>query len=296
MQELYDITDIKKQLETTNSDTFNIISEKNKYTLYNFPSSPNLQQKTITYTSNGIKDLVPDDGYEGISQAKINIIVPQQSLQEKTITYTTRGTQTLLPDTNYDGISKATININVPQPVFNEITANISDNGTYNYTPSPSTDGISKVTINVNVLQYFIDKLNCYYLNTSHIQNLREISTIIVYGPTTESDIKWTNRWGRFIGYSDTASITLSSSWAFIIMWKGSDNEAYIQLQRSTSIPIRKGVLTWVHVLEEDTSTVILRCMDSSKNDRALFVSYVEEFSEPRDFIDLYFFYHTIFK
>lgn len=153
MQELYDITDIKNQLETTNSNTFNIISEKNKYTLYNFPSSTNLQQKTITYTSNGIKDLVPDDGYDGISQAKINIIVPQQSLQEKTVTYTTRGKQTLLPDTNYDGISKATININVPEPVFNEITANISDNGTYEYTPNPSTDGISKVTVNVNVLQ-----------------------------------------------------------------------------------------------------------------------------------------------
>lgn len=92
---------------------------------------PTLEE--ITATKNG--EVVPSDGYDGLSKVIVNV---QPTLQEKNAT--TNGAVT--PDVGYDGLSKVVVNV---RP---ELQAkNVTENGTV--TADDGYYGLSSVVVNV---------------------------------------------------------------------------------------------------------------------------------------------------
>ena len=95
---------------------------------------PILQEKTTT--SNG--EVLPDEGYDGLSKVTVNVPDTEPTLQEKSTT--SNGSVT--PDEGYDGLSK--VNVNVQPKLQSKST---TSNGTVK--PSTGYDGLSQVTVNV---------------------------------------------------------------------------------------------------------------------------------------------------
>ena len=201
-------------LEITSNGNYNV---KNKeFASVNVPASasPTLQEKSATITENGTTILTPDENYDGLSKATINVNIPAPTgslditangtydvtnkasavvnvptssapvLQEKTTTITKNGTTTVTPDSNYDGLSKNTITVNVPTKTLG--TKTITENGTYNAS-GDNLDGYSQVQVSVvesGIDDYFINNVSSYKYKAMEL--IKSIPPITIESTVTE--------------------------------------------------------------------------------------------------------------
>lgn len=109
----------------------------------------NLQNKSVTVTSNGSQDITADSGYDGLSKVALTTNV-QPTLQTKSVTISSNGSTTVTKDSGYDGMTEVNITTNVsPNNQTKNIT--ITENTTTTVTPDANYDGLSQVEITTNV-------------------------------------------------------------------------------------------------------------------------------------------------
>jgi hypothetical protein len=68
---------------------------------------PVLQEKIVTESG----DVLPDEGYDGLSKVIVDVPIPEPVLQEKTVTITENGIIEITPDEGYDGLSKVDVDV-----------------------------------------------------------------------------------------------------------------------------------------------------------------------------------------
>lgn len=108
-----------------------------------------LQEKSVNYTQNNDYQVLPDEGFDGMTKVNVSVDVAVPTIQNsKTVNINTNGTQTISPDNGYDVVEQVVVNTNV-QPRLQEKTVNVllSDTTT-NIQPDSGFDGMSAVTVN----------------------------------------------------------------------------------------------------------------------------------------------------
>lgn len=111
----------------------------------NYVPKSNVQEKSVTYTTNGDYVLEPDGSYEGISRADIKVELP---LESKAVTYTTNGDYVLTPDGSYEGMSRADIKVELP---LESKSVTYTANGDYTLEPSEGYEGLQDVAIHIEI-------------------------------------------------------------------------------------------------------------------------------------------------
>lgn len=108
-----------------------------------------LQEKSVEYTENNDYQVLPDEGFDGMTKVNVSVDVAVPTVQNsKTVNITANGTQTISPDNGYDVVEQVVVNTNV-QPNLQEKTVNVllSETST-NVRPDSGFDGMSSVTVN----------------------------------------------------------------------------------------------------------------------------------------------------
>ena len=108
-----------------------------------------LQEKSVEYTENNDYQVLPDEGFDGMTKVNVSVDVAVPTVQNsKTVNITANGTKTILPDANYDAVEQVVVNTNV-QPRLQEKTVDVllTDTST-NIQPDSGFDGMSSVTVN----------------------------------------------------------------------------------------------------------------------------------------------------
>lgn len=108
-----------------------------------------LQEKSVEYTENNNYQVLPDEGFDGMTKVNVSVDVAVPTVQNsKTVNINTNGTQTISPDNGYDVVEQVVVNTNV-QPNLQEKTVNVllTDTST-NIQPDSGFDGMSAVTVN----------------------------------------------------------------------------------------------------------------------------------------------------
>ena len=87
---------------------------------------PNLENKKVTITQNGVKTYSAGSGYDGIETIEVNVQVPPEdiSLQNKEVTITENKEETYYADSGYDGLSSIKVKVEVSGedvPVWDKI-------------------------------------------------------------------------------------------------------------------------------------------------------------------------------
>lgn len=125
-------------------------------------STINNQTKNIIVRQNGDQIIGYDSGYTGLEQVNLKVEVPEKSLEEVSAWYGENGVYEILPEVGADGMSKVTVEIDVPQEGYTQedldnayasgktdqknllVSTAFTENGTYN-----RENGYSAVTVNV---------------------------------------------------------------------------------------------------------------------------------------------------
>ena len=108
-----------------------------------------LQEKSVEYTENNDYQVLPDEGFDGMSKVNVSVDIAVPTVQNsKTVNITANGTKTILPDANYDAVEQVVVNTNV-QPRLQEKTVDVllTETST-NIQPDSGFDGMSSVTVN----------------------------------------------------------------------------------------------------------------------------------------------------
>ena len=108
-----------------------------------------LQEKSVEYTQNNNYQVLPDEGFDGMTKVNVSVDVALPTVQNsKTVNINTNGTQTISPDAGYDVVEQVVVNTNV-QPNLQEKTVDVllSETST-NVRPDSGFDGMSSVTVN----------------------------------------------------------------------------------------------------------------------------------------------------
>lgn len=108
-----------------------------------------LQEKSVEYTENNDYQVLPDEGFDGMTKVNVSVDVAVPTVQNsKTVNINTNGTKTISPDAGYDVVEQVVVNTNV-QPNLQEKTVNVllSETST-NVRPDSGFDGMSSVTVN----------------------------------------------------------------------------------------------------------------------------------------------------
>ena len=108
-----------------------------------------LQEKSVNYTENNDYQVLPDEGFDGMTKVNVSVDVAVPTIQNsKTVNINTNGTQTISPDSSYDVVEQVVVNTNV-QPNLQEKTVDVllSETST-NIRPDSGFDGMSSVTVN----------------------------------------------------------------------------------------------------------------------------------------------------
>lgn len=108
-----------------------------------------LQEKSVEYTQNNDYQVLPDEGFDGMSKVNVSVNVAVPTIQNsKTVNINTNGTKTISPDNGYDVVEQVVVNTNV-QPKLQEKTVDVLlDNTATNIRPDSGFDGMSSVTVN----------------------------------------------------------------------------------------------------------------------------------------------------
>ena len=83
-----------------------------------------LQTKSVTLEDS--EEIVPDDGYDGMSSVDVTVVHPTVSLQEKSVSITENGDTAVVADTGYNGLSKVNISVTVGGGGISEYNAKVS--------------------------------------------------------------------------------------------------------------------------------------------------------------------------
>lgn len=108
-----------------------------------------LQEKSVEYTENNDYQVLPDEGFDGMTKVNVSVDVAVPTVQNsKTVNINTNGTQTISPDSGYDAVEQVVVNTNV-QPRLQEKTVDVllTETST-NIQPDSGFDGMSSVTVN----------------------------------------------------------------------------------------------------------------------------------------------------
>lgn len=108
-----------------------------------------LQEKSVEYTQNKEYEVLPDEGFDGMSKVNVSVDVVVPTVQNsKTVNINANGTKTILPDADYDVVEQVIVNTDV-QPKLQEKTVDVllSETST-NVLPDSGYDGMSSITVN----------------------------------------------------------------------------------------------------------------------------------------------------
>lgn len=109
-------------------------------------------EKEVIITQNGVSNIVPDEGYDGIANVKVNTNVASEAENEKTLDVVANGTYSVVPTSPYTSLKLVNINVNVPTKVVDVpkyIT--LTKNAVYNILPKDGFDGFSEFHATVQV-------------------------------------------------------------------------------------------------------------------------------------------------
>lgn len=125
-----DRQDLVDNLETqgitglVGDETFTTLVPK----VLNIVTTPNLQSKSVTISSNTVTNISADSQYDGLSGVEVTTTVTP-NLQSKSETITTNTTTTITADSGYDGLSSVEVTTNVSggdlSEYFNETPASL---------------------------------------------------------------------------------------------------------------------------------------------------------------------------
>jgi hypothetical protein len=109
-----------------------------------------LQEKSVEYTQNAEFEVLPDEGYDGMSKVNVSVDVVVPTVQNnKDASITSNGTIEILPDSNYDVMEKVTATVNIPlQDKHISIDKNVSMT---EITPDEGYSGLSRVEVDVEI-------------------------------------------------------------------------------------------------------------------------------------------------
>ena len=144
----------------------------------------------LTDVAGAIKEKTGDSTAIPASQfdTKIRSIETGGNYQAKTVEYTTNGTRQIVPDTNYDALSEVNVTVNVPTPVPVLQNKTATQNGSYS--ADPGYDGLGTVLVNVQGQVNNQDKTitqNGQYTADSGYTGL---GTVTVNVPSGSGDVK----------------------------------------------------------------------------------------------------------
>ena len=112
---------------------------------------PNLDKRTVLYSSNGTYRIEPSSGYEGLSYVDVTVDTPVYNIQnEKRVEFTTNGSSLVTPDSGYDYLSSVRVVRNISADV-EQRNVSYTKNGSYTITPSSGKVGISRVNLTLNI-------------------------------------------------------------------------------------------------------------------------------------------------
>ena len=108
-----------------------------------------LQEKSVEYTENNNYQVLPDEGFDGMSKVNVSVDIAVPTVQNsKTVNINTNGTQTISPDNGYDAVEQVVVNTNI-QPRLQEKTVDVLlTEPSTNIHPDSGFDGMSSVTVN----------------------------------------------------------------------------------------------------------------------------------------------------
>lgn len=147
------LTDVSSAIKQKTGDNTPIPASNFDTEILSIETGGNYQSKTLNVAQNGNYNLLPDTGYDAISDVSISVSV-SPILQNKTITE--NGSYTA--DQNYNGLG--TVIVNVQGGTINNQDKTITQNGTY--TADQGYTGLGTVDVNVpitNTSEYSNDLL-----------------------------------------------------------------------------------------------------------------------------------------
>lgn len=116
--------------------------------VYNDFEPPRLESKTVAYVSNGTYRLDPSSGFDGFSNAVVDVNVPQALLYEDHVyTVSNNGLHVLQTPAGYDGLKHPSVDVQVPPYATKPLTWSATENGSFKFNDGPYTH----VNLDVNV-------------------------------------------------------------------------------------------------------------------------------------------------
>lgn len=118
----------------------------------NVPQPSIQDNKSQDIVANGPIEITPDETFDAMSKVTLNVSVPAgtPNLQNKSITITSNTTTNVAADPGFDGLGNVTVITNIELPTQAK-SIEITTNGATSVTPDEGFDGLSQVNINVNV-------------------------------------------------------------------------------------------------------------------------------------------------
>lgn len=136
------LTDVAGAIKEKTGDSTAIPASQFDTKIRSIETGGNYQAKTVEYTTNGTRQIVPDTNYDALSEVNVtvNVATPAPVLQNKTATQ--NGSYSA--DPGYDGLGTVLVNV---QGQINNQDKTITQNG--QYTADSGYTGLGTVTVNV---------------------------------------------------------------------------------------------------------------------------------------------------